>query len=212
MRDTISKLLSISSDGLAKPFDDTFDTSKFGLSSRFPDYFDLLRVRNGFYAFESALHVFPTTHDQNGLDVFSWNQEKLWRESYDGMTDGHFFFAEDAFGGQFSLKEEGIFTFDPETGESQKLCKNISQWCEVILKDYDFLTGHSLMHQWQIRHGKIKQDQRLVPVFPFVLGGDFSIENLRVQQAVAGMRVRGSIAIQIRDVPDGGAIKLNIDS
>lgn len=67
------------------------------------------------------------------------------------------------------------------------------------------------MHQWQITHGKIKQNQRLVPVIPFVLGGEFSVKNLRAQQSVTAMRARGSIAVQIRDVPDGGTIKLNVD-
>ncbi|QZY97500.1 hypothetical protein K7X52_21165 (plasmid) [Pantoea dispersa] len=171
----------------------------------------MLRMRNGFYCFESALHVFPGTHEHDDFNLFSWNEEKLWRESYGGMTDGHFFFAEDAFGGQFSLKEDGIYSFDPETGESQKMCENLSQWCDAILNDYDFLTGHSLMHQWQITHGKIKQNQRLVPVIPFVLGGEFSVKNLRAQQSVTAMRARGSIAVQIRDMPDGGTIKLNVD-
>ena len=211
MRDSISKLLSICSNELAKPFDDIYGTLKLEPSSKFPDYVALLKMRNRFYGFESALHVFPRTHEQDDFNVFSWNEEKLWRESYGGMTDGHFFFAEDAFGGQFSLKEDGIYSFDPETGESQKMCENLSQWCDAILNDYDFLTGHSLMHQWQITHGKIKQNQRLVPVIPFVLGGEFSVKNLRAQQSVTAMRARGSIAVQIRDVPDGGPIKLNVD-
>ncbi|MEB5836800.1 SMI1/KNR4 family protein [Pantoea dispersa] len=211
MKDPISKLLSICSNELAKPFDDISGTLKLELSSKFPDYVALLRMSNGFYGFESALHVFPGTHEHDDFNVFSWNEEKLWRESYGGMTDGHFFFAEDAFGGQFSLKEDGIYSFDPETGESQKMCENLSQWCDAILNDYDFLTGHSLMHQWQIAHGKIKQNQRLVPVIPFVLGGEFSVKNLRAQQSVTAMRARGSIAVQFRDMPDSGTIKLNVD-
>jgi len=210
MKNPISKLLSICSNELAKHFDDISGTLKPEISSKFPDYVALLRMRNGFYGFELALHVFPVTFGQEDFNVFSWNKENLWRERYDGMTDGHFFFAEDAFGGQFSLKKDGIFSFDPETGQSQKICENISQWCDAILGDYDFLTGYSLMHQWQATHGNIKPDQRLVPIIPFVLGGEFSVENLRVEQAVTAMRARGSIAVQIRDVPDGGTIKLNV--
>ena len=210
MRESISKLLSFCSNGLAKPLDEFFGRSKFEFLSNFPQYVSLLRMRNGFFGFESALHLFPGTHDNNNIDVFTWNEEKLWRNSYDGMTDGHFFFAEDAFGGQFSFKEDGIFSFDPETGESQKLCEDLSQWCEVILDDYDFLTGHALMHEWQIIHGGIRHDQRLVPIIPFVLGGEFSVRNLHVKQSVKAMRERGNIAIQIRDIPDGATITLNI--
>jgi len=212
MKDPISKLLSICSNGIAKPFDDDFDLFPFGFLSDFTEYISVLRKCNGFYGFESALHVFPLKSKNNSLDVLKWNDNKLWRDSYDGMTEDHFFFAEDAFGGQFSIKKDGVFTFDPETGEGQKLCDSLSQWCEAILNDYDFLTGHSLMHEWQARNGRVKEGHRLIPVIPFVLGGDFSVKNLRMQHSVTAMRYRGNIAVQIRNLPDGGTIKLDVDN
>ena len=75
MRDSISKLLSICSNELAKPFDDIYGTLKLEPSSKFPDYVALLKMRNGFYGFESALHVFPGTHEQDDFNVFP-NEEK----------------------------------------------------------------------------------------------------------------------------------------
>ncbi|WP_455853477.1 hypothetical protein [Pantoea endophytica] len=136
------------------------------------------------------------THRENETGVLAWNDEKLWRNCYEGMANDHFFFAQDAFGGQFCFKEDGIYTFDPEVGESQKLCDTLSEWCEAILDEYDFLTGHSLMHKWQATHGRVLEGQRLAPAIPFILGGEFSVDNLRAQQSVTAMRYRGSIAFR----------------
>jgi len=43
------------------------------------------------------------------------------------------------------------------------------------------------------------------------MGGEYTIENLWAGDAVQGMRFKGDVALQIRDVPDGGAVKLKIE-
>jgi hypothetical protein len=40
-----------------------------------------------------------------------------------------------------------------------------------------------------------------------VTGGAFEIDNLCSADAVEGMRARGSLAVQIRDLPDGAKIR-----
>jgi len=45
---------------------------------------------------------------------------------------------------------------------------------------------------------------------PFVFDGEFSVENLYPIDAVTGMRFRGSIAMQTKDVPDGRQIRLGV--
>ncbi|HKJ51573.1 MAG TPA: SMI1/KNR4 family protein, partial [Gammaproteobacteria bacterium] len=67
-----------------------------------------------------------------------------------------------------------------------------------------------LAHQWQVIHGQLPARKRLVPKIPFVAGGEFSIENLFLIDAVEGMKYRADIAIQIKDLPDGTQVKLNI--
>jgi hypothetical protein len=47
---------------------------------------------------------------------------------------------------------------------------------------------------------------------PFVLGGEFVLDNLYLAVAVEGMRFRADIASQIKELPDGAQIRLNIDS
>jgi hypothetical protein len=42
------------------------------------------------------------------------------------------------------------------------------------------------------------------------MGGKFSVQNLYALASVKAMRMRGSIAIQIKDLPDGGKIRFKI--
>jgi hypothetical protein len=81
----------------------------------------LLTAKNGFYAFESALHVFSSESSSSEIGLTDWNASELWKEEYQGLADGSIFFAEDIFGGQFCARMDGVYGFDPETGMSQGL-------------------------------------------------------------------------------------------
>jgi hypothetical protein len=90
------------------------------------------------------------------------------------------------------------------------LARDIEGWARAILNDYQMLTGYSLAHEWQMRHGKLPVGKRLLPKMPFVSGGDFSIDNLYLSDAVEGMQFRAALAKQIRDMPDGTQISFKI--
>lgn len=172
----------------------------------------MLCQRNGFYALESALHVFSTHSSQNEIGIYDWNESALWRSGYKGMADGCLFFAEDVFGGQFCIKDSKVYTFDPETGSLEYLADDIESWVQILLSDYEVLTGYPLAHQWQKQNGRLPAGKRLLPKVPFVLGGEFVLDNLYLADAVEGMRFRADIASQIKDLPDGAQIKFNIGS
>jgi hypothetical protein len=172
---------------------------------------DLLKHRNGFYAFESALHVFPSQSLKGEIGICDWNDDALWRDGYKGLIDGCIFFAEDVFGGQFCLRNDKVYTFDPETASLEYLADDIEHWVDVLLNDYEVLTGYPLAHQWQIKNGPLQPGQRLFPKLPFVMGGEFTEGNLYSLDAVAGMRFRAEIASQINALPDGAEVKISIE-
>lgn len=134
---------------------------------------EMLAQRNGFYAFEGALKVFPTHSSSKELGLADWNDNALWRHDYNGLADNCLFFAEDVFGGQFCIKDNGVYAFDPETASLEYLAAGIDDWAKVLLEDYQFLTGYPLAHQWQRQVGPIPAGKRLAPKVPFVLGGDY---------------------------------------
>ncbi len=188
MTDPLERLLAAAGPSLGgAPADDVMD-----LGGRYgPSLYALLSQRNGFYAFEAALHVFPSATSER-LSVEVWNDRDLWRCDYDGLADGPLFFAEDAFGGQFCLVEDGVATFDPETGQIEMLASNLGSWASHLLGNYQTVTGYPLAHQWQARHGALAEGKRLAPRVPFVLGGAFDIDNLYAAEAAAAMRARGA--------------------
>ncbi|POX55377.1 SMI1/KNR4 family protein [Streptomyces sp. Ru71] len=171
---------------------------------------EVLETVNGFYAFESALHVFPTRSTTGAMDLERWNHSELWRSRYRGMADSYLFFAEDIFGGQFAAKDGTVFSFDPETGEGLPMASSIDEWASRLLADFEVETGFPLAHDWQVRNGPILEGFRLLPKTPFVLGGEYEVENLHALESSKGMRLRAELAVQIRDLPDGAMIKYSV--
>ncbi len=210
MGKSLDKLFSIATDSLLEFPAGRSASAPVPNAMRWRELTGFLRRRNGFYAFESALHVFPMRSAGNiyGLDV--WNATDTWVDSYEDLASGCFFFAEDIFGNQFCIKGEDICSFDAETGAAKPLASSLEEWAGLILSDYRFLTGHPLAHEWQVRNGRLPVNMRLVPKIPFVGGGAYAVDNLFSWDTVKSLRYRGEFATQIRDVPDGGKIRLKL--
>lgn len=203
----IEQLLSIAGPSIGPPEADP----TLGGTTVHNELAELLSARNGFVAFESALHVFPTGRAVQGeMTLEQWNAIDLWRKHYDHLDGGALFFAEDVFGGQFAIRNDAVELFDPETGEFTTLSTTIEGWAAALLDDPAVLTGYPLAHQWQMEHGRLTTQQRLVPKQPFVLGGEFSLQNLYVVDAAVGMRLRGDIARQLKDLPDGATVRFEV--
>jgi hypothetical protein len=83
----IEKLLSRSSESLAPtPAAMPEFLQAYALG---PELVHMLQQRNGFYAFEAALHVFPLTADP-GTGLEGWNAASLWRNEYGDLAEGLF--------------------------------------------------------------------------------------------------------------------------
>jgi hypothetical protein len=203
----VEKLLSISSEPLApRPKAPAKILESYPIG---PELFHMLECKNGFYAFESALHVFPLT-SAVGMSLEEWNADSLWRNGYEDLAEGLLFFAEDIVQNQFCLSADGVLCFFSETGETAVMSDSIEGWAENILGDYESKTSWPLAAKWQAENGPLPTGKRLMPKVPFFLGGEYSIENLWVGDPVEGMRLKADLALQTRKLPDGSAVKLII--
>ena len=106
------------------------------------DLSELLAHCNGFYAFEGALHLLPSGADEGHMTLEAWNDPGGWRADYGQLADGLFFFAEDALGGQFALRNGSVYTFDPETGRTEQLASGLEDWPDQLLDDYEVMTAY----------------------------------------------------------------------
>ncbi len=202
----IDRLLSISSEPLAPRPDgpSTFlESQPLGY-----ELFHMLELKNGFYAFESALHVFPLS-SATGMSLEEWNADSLWRNGYRDLAEGLLFFAEDVFQDQYCASAHGVLRFYSETGETVFVADSIENWAKRILADYKCETAWPLASQWQAENGPLPQGKRLMPKTPFFLGGEYSVENFWVGDSVEGMRFKANLATETRNFPRGSKVTIN---
>lgn len=211
MNKSLKKLLDISSASSSSICKD-LDLSSFEISRElFDQLVYIYQKKNGFYAFENALHFFSCSDSDDEISVEQWNDRSLWLNSYAPLNLKGFFFAEDIFGCQFCIKDSQIYSFDPEIGSFEYLAKDFEEWAGVILTNYRILTGYDIAHKWQMINGSLKKGCRLLPKLPFILGGEFLIENLYLSDSIKGMRSRAAIATQLIDIKDGEKIKIAVN-
>lgn len=207
----LEKLISIGSEPLGSVLPDCTPEIATAFGQLGEEWGELLKIKNGFYAFETALHVFPSLRICPPISVEQWNDARSWRTEYRGLADGALFFGEDAFANQFCIRKGSICFFEAETGEYRELAKSFENWAATILDDYEFQTGYPLLHEWQLENRQLPAGQRLIAKFPFVLGGEYALDNLVAMDAVQIMRARGNIAWQLQDVPEGEEVEICLD-
>ncbi|MFD3314288.1 hypothetical protein [Streptomyces sp. NPDC058694] len=201
----MNRLLKIAGPALSGEEPNLEDYSSLG--SIGTELHQMRRNRNGFYAFESALHVFSSDNrTQRGQSIAPWNAAKGWLDSYGLLQPRLAFFAEDVFGGQFGTDGTGIYSLNPETAALSHVGTTLREWAERVLDDYAYMTGYPVAHEWQSRHGEIPAGHRLIPRIPFVFGGAYSADNMILGESVAAMRYWGKIANSIAGVSDGAQL------
>jgi hypothetical protein len=208
----IEKLCSLGSPPIVVTLDLRLAEKSLALSEKHKEeLLHMLKIRNGFYAFESALHVFPFVAENwfENQDLIRWNLPSTWQQSYGEETASLFAFAEDIFGYQFSSYKRRIVRFDPETGDVEDLCATVEEWAALICQDFNVQTGYPIAHKWQAANGRIRPGNRLAPIYPFVSSqGSYELSNLYEVNALKGMLSRADFARQIKNVADGSKVKL----
>ena len=89
------------------------------------------------------------------------------------------------------------------------MADSLEGWARRLLQNYELETGWPLVHEWQKRHGPLPRGKRLMPKTPFFLGGEYKLDNLWAGNPLEGMRFKGDLATQTRDLPRGTKVKLN---
>ena len=171
----------------------------------------LLERKNGLFAFESALHIYGAVSQPEGVhDLISWNEPDLWRSEF-SLSHDPVFFAQDIFGGQFGLLNDGsVVSLNPETGELHPMGSDLEAWAGALLDDWDFVTGHTYARAWQQNNGALPMGQRLYPKTHFVFGGAYEAANLFACDAAVAMRSYANVAEQIRGLPDGARVRWQV--
>jgi hypothetical protein len=211
MADILARLLSAAGGPLLPPWraqDSEFVGARGALGA---ELLELLARRNGFFAFESALHTFPLGTVPGRLDLRRWNEPETWCGAFSEMIPrDELFFAQDVFGNQFSLGTGGVSVFYPEFGQFEPLASSVAGWAELFLADWRGFSGYELSHAWQVRNRPLAEGERLIPKVPFVLGGKYDVGNLYAGDIIDAMRFRASLARQVANFPDGTLVRIRV--
>lgn len=106
------------------------------------------------------------------------------------------------FGEPFFRSGDVTYKISPETGDNEV----------VESLDDDYCTGESLKIEWENSRTGIDPDHFLLPVVPFVLGGEFDVSNLMEMEISKAVAHYKNIRQQIRNFPDGAEVNLDVKS
>jgi hypothetical protein len=206
----LQRLMKISSDGLCgKKCDSDRLTHLCGELGKLVDpLVTVLSAKNGCVAFEGALLLFPTEPIGDSPGLFEWNEAHGWRRCYSTIPAHCVFFAQDIFACQFGIMPDGVIRLNAETGEISAHSGDLNAWAAKVLEDYEFETGWSVGKEWQNRNGPLPLGWCLLGRRPFVLGGEYKVDNMVAVRSWDAMAKLSSLYQQIRDVPDGQQITI----
>lgn len=125
---------------------------------------------------------------------------------FQALSDGQLVWV-NVFAEPFFNVNGQIIKVSPETGDREEVC-SANEFDPAFLDDY--WTGASLKKQWEGAHGHLNEGLFLVPSIPFVLGGEFSPDNLSVMSIETAAAYYANIREQIAGVPDGSFIEVEV--
>jgi hypothetical protein len=174
------------------------------------ELFQLLSVCNGAFLYDYALRILPSHDCELSYGLSSWNSKELWKFTYARIPPDLFCFADDVFGNQFALLGDAIVVFQCETGDIEFLASTFEEFAGRVILDSDYLTGRSILNSWRKANGRLLPRDKLVARRPFVLGGEYTAQNLAAVESARSMRIRGPIASKISELPDGAILEIEI--
>jgi hypothetical protein len=201
----VERLISLAGDPLG--LGAAFGLPNTGGAARTAELEAMLRARDGFLALDDALVVPPINAPAAALDLTRLNAGS-WKSGYWHLCAGLYFFAADALGDLFALKDDKVVRFASETGVAEPMADTLEDWASMVLADPAGETGWPFMKAWRDANGPLRPGWRLTGRQPFVLGGEFDLANLQAVDLRDILAFRGRMATKIHDLPPGAELRL----
>jgi hypothetical protein len=174
------------------------------------NYFEFISsVGNGGFFFGQSLQLYSLITEEDFRSILNVNN--VLNKEFDSLFEGLYSFGQDIFGNQFtfSINEGEIVFLNIETGGREVLAKGFKEWLDVLTADLEYYTGMSYEKEWKDKYS-ISLNERLQPKIPFVIGGDYTIDNFYVNGYPAYLLYNADISKQIINLKDGEKVNLKI--
>ncbi|PWJ51225.1 hypothetical protein CLV98_1382 [Dyadobacter jejuensis] len=173
-------------------------------------YLEFIKASNGGFFYSKSLHMY--SYGAYNLEHDIVNLNRTIKNEFGELAKDSFFFGQDLFGNQFGFQGSRVVLFNIETGDFEDNSNSFSDWLGLLHEDGDFLTGESLLADWENSNALLGLGNRLCPKKPFVVGGEYQIENLSELGIVDNLSYNSELAKQIHNLPDGTPIRFQIRS
>jgi len=171
-------------------------------------YLEFIKHINGGYFFNKSLLIYGFGDVPKHASFIDMNL--LINSLYNSFVPTAQYWGCDFLGNQFAFFENNICFFNIETGQFEILSRTFKEWLDVIYNDLDYYTGQSLVVAWEKKNKNLDLSERLCPKKPFVIGGEYVVDNLFSLNIESLIEYNCEIAHQIYNLPDGTKIKLKV--
>jgi len=167
----------------------------------------LEKIGNGGFFFNYSLQLYSFNKKFDFLNIDLVNREL--NNAFGNLFTGCVSFGQDIFGNQFviDLSSLKVYFFNSESGDREYMCDSFDDWLKVLAVNLDFYTGMPYAERWYANNS-LKASQRLCPKKPFVIGGEYEVENFFPSEFPNYIRLYGDIANQIYNLKDGEKVKI----
>jgi len=174
-------------------------------------YLDFLKKYNGGYFYHNSLLLFGFAEEESQFNIIHINS--IFKKHYQNIVDDLYFFGQDIFGNGFAFEKESVIFFNIESGQKEKLANSFDDWLDVLYNDLDYYTGESLAYELNdsVRE-ELSKDKRLCPKYPFILGGEYTSDNLVLKRYLDNISYNSDIAKQVYNLPKGSKVKIVINN
>ena len=173
----------------------------------------LLDAMNGGYFFGRALHLFGACDEPAWHSLARWNSASLWRDAYGDVARDLVVFAEDAFGDQFAYSGFGgeVVCLEGELGRVSSIAPHFVAWLEAVLAAPTEVLPIDVLAREADAGRPLADGQQLYAYPPLCTIESKSDVTIGHVDAVEAMRFRGDLARQLRDLPPGTRVRIDVE-
>jgi hypothetical protein len=174
-------------------------------------YRTLLAQANGYVAYAGGLHVrgaclSPEWHSLRA----AWDGPRAIHRLFPAVSDSDVPFAEDALGDQFLVRNDIVHRLSAETGELESLGVDLATFDMSVRADPVGYLSLEPLEQFRAEGGALDPGQLLNVYPPFCVDAGGGERSFRAIPAADRIGFLASFAAQIRALPDGAAIRIEV--
>jgi hypothetical protein len=175
------------------------------------EYRDLLARANGYVAYYGGLHVRGACHTPEWHSLrAAWDGERALHRLWPTVLPEDIPFAQDALGDQFVLRGGHVHRLAAETGELESLGVDLVGFDAAVHADPVEYLNLAPLEAFRAEGGVLQPGQLLSVYPPYCVDNADAGRSFRAIAAADRLGFLASLAAQLRDLPDGTAVKFDI--